>query len=405
MQIKEVALKTLKPYPGNPRDNSAAVEAVAQSIKEFGAKVPIVIDRDNVIVCGHTRLKAAKRLHMKTFPCIMADDLTPEQINAFRLADNKTAELADWDFAKLDAELAQITDIDMARFGFDAKPAEKKIVDDDFIAEADAPGIKSIVQPGDVWELGRHRLMCGDAMSTTDVQKLIRGGHLDITFTSPPYNMAQGGEFKDTPSHDMGGGRAYGNYSDDLDDAGYSELLNKALDNALAVSDDVMFNIGILQGSKHGIISMLQKHADNFLDLIVWNKSNAMPFGMKSQRGMITHFCEFIFCFNQKGNRSFTHPQWKCGQQKNRIDTRNNSNNEFFHEHHAAFPVAFAAEVVKAYSEKSVLDLFGGTGTTLIACEQMNRYCYTMELDPHYCDIIIQRWELFTGEKAKRIEA
>ena len=126
MQIEEIKLKELKPYANNPRDNAKAVDAVANSIREFGFKVPIVIDKDNVIICGHTRAKASEKLGLKTVPCIRADDLTDEQIKAYRLADNKTAELADWDFSKLDEELEKLKDFDMSQFGFEFKIDNKQ---------------------------------------------------------------------------------------------------------------------------------------------------------------------------------------------------------------------------------------------------------------------------------------
>lgn len=213
-----------------------------------------------------------------------------------------------------------------------------------------------------------------------------------------------GSDFSSAPNIAMNSGHAYGEYSDDLSDDDYTELICGSLENALTVCDDVLYNIGILQNSKQGIISMLDRLRDNFLDIVVWNKSQSLPFGMKNQKGMLSHRCELIFCFNNKGNRSFTHPQWEIGAGINRIDTGNAAGNEYASTHTATFPVEFAFEVVKMFSDESVLDLFGGTGTTMIACEQLNRKCYMMELDPHYCDVIIDRWETMTGQKAVLLE-
>lgn len=209
-----------------------------------------------------------------------------------------------------------------------------------------------------------------------------------------------GGDFSSTQSKAMNGGHAYGGFDDNLTDDDYTELICGSLSNALIHCDDVLFNIGILQNSKYGIINMLDRFRDNFLDIVVWNKSQSMPFGMKNQKGMLSHRCELIFCFNKSGNRSFTHPQWSIGAGINRIDTCNAAGNEYSAVHSATFPVEFAFEAVKMFSEKSVLDLFGGTGTTMVACEELNRKCYMSELDPAYCDIIIDRWEKLTGEKA-----
>jgi len=174
MQIIEKKTSELKPYERNPRINDDAVKYVANSIKEFGWKVPIVIDQDNVIVAGHTRWKAAKRLKMKTVPCIVADDLTEEQIRAFRLADNKTAEFATWDLPMLDLELSGI-DLDMEEFGFEplGDVLPKEVVEDDFNIE---PPAEPKAKYGDIYILGNHRLMCGDSTKPEDVKCLLGGG-------------------------------------------------------------------------------------------------------------------------------------------------------------------------------------------------------------------------------------
>ena len=182
MEIKEIALKDIKPYKNNPRNNAGAVDAVAQSLQEFGAKVPIILDKDNIIVAGHTRLKAAKKLKLKTFPCVYADDLTPDQVKAFRLVDNKTAELAQWDFTKLENELKNIT-LDMSDYGFTVPELQPETHDDNFAEEA--VEIPAVVKAGEIWQLGKHRLMCGDATSLADVQKLTRGGANCIVLHGP----------------------------------------------------------------------------------------------------------------------------------------------------------------------------------------------------------------------------
>ena len=151
MNIKNIDIKKLKPYEKNPRKNEKAVEAVANSIKEFGFKVPIVIDKENVIVCGHTRFKAAQQLGIETVPCVVADDLTDEQIKAFRLADNKTAELADWDLDLLETEIENIDDIDMSLFGFDVEESLAGITEDGFCGDISAP---ATAKAGDLWKLG-----------------------------------------------------------------------------------------------------------------------------------------------------------------------------------------------------------------------------------------------------------
>jgi site-specific DNA-methyltransferase (adenine-specific) len=191
MTIIDIKTSDLKEYENNPRNNAGAVDAVAKSIQDFGFKVPIVIDRNNVIVAGHTRLKAAKKLGLQTVPCIVADDLTEEQIKAFRLADNKTAELAEWDFEKLEIELAELAEmgVNMDGFGFDE-------VDDDFpeIVEDEVPEIdeenEPITKRGQIWKLGNHYLMCGDATNREDIEKLMSAGEHPTSVGRSCYNRS-----------------------------------------------------------------------------------------------------------------------------------------------------------------------------------------------------------------------
>ena len=179
MDIKVVPIKSIKPYENNPRNNDDAVEAVANSIKEFGWQQPIVVDKDNVIIVGHTRYKAAKRLKLDEVPITVADKLTPEQVKAYRLADNKVGELADWDDNLLNAELIGIDGLDMSDFGFDINEdafideESKEAVEDDFEEEVpEEPKSKR----GQIYKLGNHRLMCGDSTSSEDVASLMGGG-------------------------------------------------------------------------------------------------------------------------------------------------------------------------------------------------------------------------------------
>lgn len=180
-------LEDIKAYENNPRKNDKAVDAVAASISDFGFKVPIIIDKDGVIVAGHTRAKAAKKLGIENVPCIIADDLTPEQVKAFRIADNKTAELAEWDEELLAKELAELEEIDMEQFGFDSDFLDDgEVAEDDFDEE---PPEEPKTKAGQIWRLGRHRLMIGDSTNTEDVKRLMDGALADICVTDPPYNV------------------------------------------------------------------------------------------------------------------------------------------------------------------------------------------------------------------------
>jgi site-specific DNA-methyltransferase (adenine-specific) len=179
MQIQSAKINEVKPYPNNPRDNDGGVDAVANSIKEFGWQQPIVVDKDNVIIVGHTRYKAAKKLGMDKVPVVVASNLSDEQVRAYRLADNKTGELTDWDMSLLDDELGDIADIDMSDFGFDLDIPEddEEVQEDDFDEEVPEEPKSKL---GQIYQLGRHRLMCGDSTKPEDVKKLVGGG-CDVT--------------------------------------------------------------------------------------------------------------------------------------------------------------------------------------------------------------------------------
>ena len=176
MEIITKKISDLRPYEKNPRKNDEAVKYVAESIRQFGFKVPIIIDKNNEIVCGHTRWKAAKKLKIQEVPCILADDLTDEQIKAFRLADNKVSEKAEWDFDLLTGELSDLVDFDMSSLGFDIEQEEPKEIDEDnFDVDAALDNEEEpIVKRGQIWKLGDHYLMCGDSTSKEDVERLVR---------------------------------------------------------------------------------------------------------------------------------------------------------------------------------------------------------------------------------------
>lgn len=266
---------------------------------------------------------------------------------------------------------------------------------------------------GDLFELGDHRLLCGDCLKMGDVDCLLDGGRVDITFTSPPYNTHSKSihiGFYDENTIVTDKNRYYDNskesvylsMNDDLTHTEYGDFLCDCLGNSLKVSDDVLFNIGLLAGSKKGVCKLLYEFSDYFCDMLVWDKSHALPMGLPSQAPMVSHRAEFILCFNQTGNRKFSHSQWSKGTKDNIICT-NEKCNRFSEYHNATFPLSFAVKVLKDFTKDSVLDIFGGTGTTLIASEYLNRDCYMMELNPLYCQLIINRWEYYTGEKAKKI--
>lgn len=408
----------LVPYENNPRNNDDAVDYVANSIKNFHFQVPIVIDKNNVVIAGHTRLKACHKLGIKDVPCIVADDLTPEQVKAFRLADNKTSELAEWDMDKLDIELGEIPDIDMSAFGFDIEIDDIEEVPE--VKEDEAPEVKDgepKVKLGDIYQLGRHRLMCGDSTKTEDIDKLMDGAKADMLFTSPPYS-------------DM---REY-NGGKDLSVSNISNFISACR----PYTDYQCVNLGI-QRKDHEIvqywdeyIAKAKKCGYKLLAWNVWDKAECGSIGQQSAFFPIRH--EWIFVFgtefyeiNRTQQKRSKPIRAKESTTRRQADgslkkTTQGDQSHFLKQmesviqitpvkvhdidHPAPFPVNLPAEYIKAMTNEgdSVIEPFGGSGSTLIACEQLNRKCYMMELDTHYVDVIIERWENFTGQKAKLLK-
>lgn len=371
MQIINKGLNEIRPYANNPRNNDGAVAYVANSIKEFGFKVPIVIDKDGEIVAGHTRYKAAKKLKLAEVPCIIADDLTEEQVKAFRLADNKVAEAAEWDFELLGSELDNIIDIDMDDFGFDmAFGTEDDIeaIEDDYEPELpEEPKAKL----GDVYQLGRHRLMCGDSTSITDVEKLMDSERIDMLFTDPPYNVAFNGR----------SGKFDVIKNDDLSETEFANFIDEIINTIKVVNAPIHYIwcnwnfYGILQGKL------------DYKSCIVWAKN---VFGMGKGYRHQHEFC----LFNGKIDDSIKNETdlWQIKKDHNYV-------------HPTQKPVELSFRAIGNHSGvQTVLDLFGGSGSTLIGCEQRKVRCYMMELDPKYIDVIIDRWEQFTGQKAVLVE-
>lgn len=343
-----------------------------------------------MIVAGHTRYKAAKKLKLKEVPCIVADDLTEEQIKAFRLADNKVSEQSEWDFDLLAAELDDLIDFDMTVFGFeeDVIEEEPEAKEDDFEAKLpEEPKAKR----GDIYQLGNHRLMCGDSTSITDVEMLMDGSGVDISFTSPPYNAGT------TPTEVKVNKTAkYENDADDKSEEDYKQFLIDFTNNAMLHSEYTFVNIQSLSNNKIALIDYLYDLKDVYADTIIWDKMMSQP---AMAENVLNSEFEYVHVFSAKANRAIGTKQFR-GTISNIVHLQKQNRNEFSKIHNATFPIEFASFFVKNFSNESVLDLFGGTGTTLIACEQLDRSCFMMEYDPKYVDVIIDRWEQFTGQKA-----
>lgn len=367
MEINMMNVEELIPYVNNPRDNDQAVDAVASSIKNFGFKVPIVIDSENEVIAGHTRLKAAKKLGMDQVPTIIADDLDENQVRAFRLADNRVGELADWDKEILEVELLDIDGLDMEQFGFDELETlleDDEVVEDEFDDEVPEEPKSKL---GQIYQLGEHRLMCGDSTSVDDVEKLMDGNKADMVFTDPPYNIAyQGVSDKRTIQNDK------------MDDDDFVDFLQQSImvcDTAYVCCSwqyahlfkRAMTNLGMPPKA-----------------MIIWNKVNPAQHLDKyfKQHEIIFYYGKF------GGEKTLRGDIWECKRQRNTV-------------HPTMKPLELIGMALEDNPDKKIVyDGFGGSGSTLIACEQLNRKCYTMELEPKYVDVIIDRWEQLTGKKA-----
>ncbi|MDT2614363.1 DNA modification methylase [Enterococcus dongliensis] len=386
MKMQMMATNDLIPYVNNPRQNDDAVDAVASSIKNFGFKVPIVVDGQNEIVNGHTRLKAAKKLGLDEVPVIVADDLTPEQVKAFRLADNKVGELAEWDDDLLAIELEGLADLDfdMEQFGFEELDfdEENEIVEDEFDEELpEEPKAKL----GDIYKLGRHHLMCGDSTNSEQVATLLGGAKADLLLTDPPYNVAYEGKGKEalTIQNDSKDG---GEFHLFLYDAFYAAKDNLKLGASFYVwyasSEVVNFHTSLEEAG------FLVKQE------LIWNKNSMVL----SRQDYHWKHEPCLYGWASGGSHS-----WYSDRKQTTVLNfdRPNVNKE----HPTMKPIALFDYQIQNSSKAGdiVLDSFGGSGTTIMACEQNGRCGYLMELDPRYVDVIIHRWEEFTGNKAEKL--
>ena len=393
LKIEYLPIKALKPYEKNTRKHQKKdVDNIARSIEKFGMNDPIGIWKDNIIVEGHGRLLACKQLGMTEVPCVRLDHLTDEQRREYAIAHNATAELSEWDLDILPDELAELdlSDFDFD-FGIEDEEEETEIVEDE-APEVDDEN-EPITKLGDIWQLGRHRLMCGDSTDKETVEVLMNGNKADIAFTSPPYNAGSlnivGNETTKAK---------YNSYDDNKTELDYFNFIKTNLSLLLDNANEVFYNIGLVENNKRPIIMLQNEFIDKFKDIIYWEKSTVAP---HIQNGVINNLVEFILCFGN-GKRKFENAQFSQGPYWNVIKGTNASGNEYSKIHKATFPVYLPSNIIENFSPKTgtVVDCFGGTGTTLIACEQLDRTCYMMELDPKYCDVIIKRWETLTGEKA-----
>jgi DNA modification methylase len=402
LTYKLIPTSDLIPYARNSRTHSEAqVTKIASSIKEFGFINPVVTDGKNGIVAGHGRVLAANKLGLKEVPCVEASHLTEAQKRAYVIADNRMALDAGWDIDLLKVELGdlQSLDFDLALTGFDPGELEnflaektEGLTDPDAVPETP---VNPVTVLGDVWVMGKHRLMCGDSTSIDAVDKLMAGGKADMVLTDPPYGVS----FVGVKGSMYSGGKRAGKNSAEMikaDDLRGDDLSQLFLDSISCAS------VSSKDGAAMYIFFAINRSAETLAGLsgigleirnwLIWDKGNVGFHAMGAQYK--PNYEAFLYC--HKAGKS---PVWYGGQKEQTI-WRHPVEREGLHP--TMKPVSLLQRALQNNSKQGdeVLDLFGGSGSTLIACEKTARESRLMELDPKYCDVIVKRWQEFTGHKA-----
>lgn len=398
MRVYDMPVSRLIPYANNPRRNDEAVPAVAESIRRFGFKVPMIIDENNVVVAGHTRLKAAKSLGLETVPCIMADDLTQEEIDAFRLADNKSAEIAQWDEKALLEELQRLAALDnppdMSVFGFDVDALTEELAriesasladltepEDDIDLEAALAAEPRIVR-GEVWRIGRHFLMCGDSTNAADVAKLMDGIKADLLITDPPYGV----------NYESGGMTIE---NDSLAGQEFIAFLTNAFSAANAVmKPGAAFYIWHADSKGWEFRQAVRDTGWTVRECLIWVK-NSLVLGRQDYQ-----WKHEPCLYGWKDGAS--HLWCNDRAQTTVLEYDKPQHNDI---HPTMKPVPLFEYQIRNSSlpGAAVLDLFSGSGTTGAACERSGRTAYLMEYDPRYAEASIARLEKLTGEQAVKV--
>lgn len=382
LKIEYLPIKALKPYEKNTRKHQKKdVDNIARSIEKFGMNDPIGIWKDNIIVEGHGRILACKQLGMTEVPCVRLDHLTDEQRREYAIAHNATAELSEWDLDILPDELAELdlSDFDFD-FGIEDEEEESEIVEDE------APEVDEDAEPiaklGDIWQLGRHRLMCGDSTSIEDVEKLMGGQLADMLLTDPPYNVAYEGKTKDRLTIQ----------NDSMDNDSFRQFLRDAFSSADAVmKQGAVFYIWHSDSEGYNFRGACFDIGWKVRQCLIWNK-NSMVMGRQDYQ-----WKHEPCLYGWKDGASHL---WASDRKQTTVIDYQKPNASKIHP--TMKPVGLFDYQIKNNTKGGdiVLDIFNGSGTTIMACEQNGRVARCMELDPRYVDACVKRWENFTGEKA-----
>lgn len=396
MNIQQLPIKAIKPYPDNPRQHSpTAIDKVANSIQNFGWQQPIVVDKDHVIIAGHTRYQAAQQLELTQVPVLIAEQLTPEQAAAYRLADNRCHEETGWDEDLLARALCDLNtdNVDLTLTGFDSNEIDRLFAslkqlanhhtDED--ACPDKPD-KACSQTGEVWCLDRHRLMCGDATNTKHVAQLMQDDKADMVFTDPPYNVGYQGYTKDKLTITQ----------DDLTSTEFCDFLTQAFATCITILKS-QASLYVCHSSQYQreFQHALEDNGIAIRNQIIWAKQH---FAWGKGRYKFQH--EPIFYAHLKGQQDL----WYGNKKQSTLWSFNKPHANRLHP--TMKPVALIERALtnSTQSDDIVFDPFAGSGSTLIACEKMGRRASLLEIDPRYVDVIIQRWQDYTGKSAHVVE-
>ncbi len=381
--IDMIDLSKIIPYEKNAKKHTPEqIEAVANSIRRFGFNVPLILDPQHVIVAGHCRFEAAKKIGIKSVPCIIKGDLTPKEIRAYRIADNKLNESI-WDQEILLYEMSEIDDVELLKLtGVDPSELDgvaNGLTDDDAVPPTPE---KPKTRRGDVYLMGAHRLMCGDSLVADDVRVLLKGGKADLVFTDPPYNVDYEGYTEEKLKIK----------NDKLSPADFEKFLCDAFASyRIAIKDGASLYVCHPDWFQREFQNALEATGFVVRTTIVWAKNT---FGWGYSRYKFQH--EGILYAYVSGEKD----NWYGDKSQSTLWQENKPAANRLHP--TMKPVELVLRAIQNSSKAGdmILDLFGGSGSTLIASEKTNRSCYLMELDPAYCDVIVKRWEDFTGKKA-----
>ena len=380
MKIESKLVKDLNPASYNPRQiSSKQYKDLKESVKKFGLVDPIIVNKDNTVIGGHQRLKICKDLKYVDVDCVMLD-LSKEEERELNIRLNKNTGDFDMDILANEFDIEELTDWGFKHIDLDINidKITEGNTEDDHIPEVK----ESRVKLGDVWQLGKHRLMCGDSTKESDVEKLMNGQKADMVFTDPPYgiNVVQGNK--------VGGDKSFGSVGGVkiVKAKTYSKVIGDETTDAALNFYELCMKLEI-----ENFIIWGGNYFTEFLPAsscwIIWDKENTGNFAD----------VEIAWTNYNKGAKLY---KWQWNGMIRKGDTKTEGKTRI---HPTQKPVGMFEDILKDFTSKVVYDGFLGSGSTLIACEKTNRICYGMELDTKYCDVIIERWEQFTGQKAKKV--